>query len=114
MLPMHYHARAANFVVAVKGNTTTYMWAENGARLVTEDLGPGQATIFPRASVHMMVNTGAFSALSSPGFLYEMSFGPAVLPPLRREGARRASCLGEEVLVRARVGWCHSSRPGQK
>lgn len=60
MLPMHYHPRAANYVVAIHGNTTTYMYEENGARLVTEHLQPGQATIFPRASLHMMMNTGAF------------------------------------------------------
>lgn len=60
MLPMHYHARAANYVVAIHGNTTTYMYEENGARLVTEHLQPGQATIFPQASIHMMMNTGEF------------------------------------------------------
>ena len=36
MLPPHYHPRASNYVVAVTGNTTTYMYEENGARLVTE------------------------------------------------------------------------------
>jgi len=65
MLPPHYHPHAVNFVVAVLGNTTTYMYQENGARLVTEALTPGHATLFPRASMHMMVNTGA-SSLSFP------------------------------------------------
>jgi oxalate decarboxylase/phosphoglucose isomerase-like protein (cupin superfamily) len=60
MLPPHWHPNAVNFVVAVLGNTTTYMYQENGARLVTEVLTPGHATIFPRASMHMMMNTGAF------------------------------------------------------
>jgi hypothetical protein len=60
MLPPHYHPNAVNFVVAVLGNTTTYMYQETGARLVTEVLTPGHATIFPRASMHMMMNTGAF------------------------------------------------------
>lgn len=58
MLPPHFHPRAANYVVATQGNTTTYMWEENGARLVTEILTPGKGTIFPKASMHMMVNNG--------------------------------------------------------
>ncbi|KAK6388617.1 hypothetical protein LTR65_007773 [Meristemomyces frigidus] len=55
-LPPHYHPRATNYVVAVLGNTTTHMYEENGARLVTEILTPGKATIFPQASMHIMVN----------------------------------------------------------
>ena len=62
MLPPHYHPNAVNYVVAILGNTTTYMYQENGARLVTEVLTPGHATIFPRASMHMMMNTGTFDA----------------------------------------------------
>lgn len=58
MLPMHYHPRASNYVVAVHGNTTTYMYEENGARLVTQILLPGKGTIFPQGSMHMMVNNG--------------------------------------------------------
>lgn len=58
MLPPHYHPRASNYVVAILGNTTTYMFEENGARLVKEVLTPGKATIFPQGSMHMMVNTG--------------------------------------------------------
>jgi len=80
MLPPHYHPRASNYVVAVTGNTTTYMYEENGARLVTEVshsintntetwmvtklfqvLTPGKATIFPQGSMHMMVNNGRSS-----------------------------------------------------
>jgi hypothetical protein len=58
MLPPHYHPRATNFVVAVEGKTNTYMIEENGARLVSETLSPGQMTIFPAASLHTMQNTG--------------------------------------------------------
>lgn len=61
MLPPHFHPNAVNYVVAVSGNTTTYMYQENGARLVTQVLTPGHAAIFPRASMHMMMNTGTFS-----------------------------------------------------
>jgi hypothetical protein len=64
MLPPHLHARGTNYVVAVHGNTTTYMYEENGARLVTQVLTPGTATIFPQASMHMMMNTGMFFALA--------------------------------------------------
>jgi Cupin len=58
MLPPHLHPRAANAVVAMSGSTTTYMIQENGARMVTETLTPGQMTIFPRGSMHTMVNNG--------------------------------------------------------
>ncbi|TKA54559.1 hypothetical protein B0A49_12773, partial [Cryomyces minteri] len=62
MLPPHYHPRASNFVVAVQGTTDTYMIEENGARRVQETLTPGKMTIFPQASIHMMVNTGCENA----------------------------------------------------
>jgi hypothetical protein len=62
MLPPHLHARGTNFVVAMHGNTTTYMYEENGARLVTQVLTPGQATVFPQASMHMMMNTGKLAS----------------------------------------------------
>ena len=65
MLPPHLHARGTNYVVAIHGNTTTYMYEENGARLVTQVLTPGQATIFPQASMHMMMNTGTLLSASS-------------------------------------------------
>ncbi len=58
MLPPHYHPRASNYVVAIHGNTTTYMYEENGARLVTETLTPGMATIFPQASMHVSSAVG--------------------------------------------------------
>ena len=61
MLPPHWHPRASNYVVTVLCSVTTYMWEENGARLVTEKLTPGKMTIFPQGSMHMMVNTGESS-----------------------------------------------------
>ncbi|KIW11585.1 hypothetical protein PV08_10886 [Exophiala spinifera] len=57
MLAPHHH-RANNLVVAVSGTTNTYMYQENGARMVEQTLTPGMMTIFPRASVHTMYNTG--------------------------------------------------------
>lgn len=59
-LPPHYHPRASNYVVAVEGETDTIMIAENGARVVRATLTPGKMTIFPRASLHTMQNTGEF------------------------------------------------------
>ncbi|KAM3414110.1 Spherulin-1B [Cercospora zeina] len=56
MLPPHFHPRAANWVVAVKGNTTTWMQEENGAHTIVTCLTPGKATIFPAGSMHMMAN----------------------------------------------------------
>lgn len=58
MLPPHYHPRATNFVIAVAGTTNTWMFEENGARLVKETLTPGKMTIFPQGSVHAMQNLG--------------------------------------------------------
>lgn len=57
MLPPHEH-RENNVVIAIAGTTHTMMIQENGAGLVEQDLGPGQATIFPRASFHTMINYG--------------------------------------------------------
>jgi len=58
MLPPHLHPRATNFVVAVDGETQTWMVQENGAKVVTTTLTPGKMTIFPQGSVHSMQNTG--------------------------------------------------------
>lgn len=60
MLPPHFHPRATNFVVAVEGETQTYMVQENGAKVVTTNLTPGKMTIFPHGSVHSMQNMGMF------------------------------------------------------
>jgi oxalate decarboxylase/phosphoglucose isomerase-like protein (cupin superfamily) len=59
MLPAHYHPRATNMVMAITGNTTTWMVNENGVRTVTTTLTPGKMTIFPTGSIHCMQNNGA-------------------------------------------------------
>jgi oxalate decarboxylase/phosphoglucose isomerase-like protein (cupin superfamily) len=75
MLPPHFHPRGANFVVAISGNTTTYMYEENGAHAITEILTPMKATIFPQGSLHMMVNTGRSRHQSRPSnFTWAPSF----------------------------------------
>lgn len=58
MLPPHLHPRGTNVVVAVTGNTTSFMWNENGVRRVTANLTPGVVTVFPRGSLHAMQNNG--------------------------------------------------------
>lgn len=58
MLPPHLHPRAANFVTAITGNTTTWMIGENGVRTVETILTPMKMTIFPAGSVHAMQNHG--------------------------------------------------------
>ncbi|SMR56224.1 unnamed protein product [Zymoseptoria tritici ST99CH_3D1] len=70
ILPAHFHPRASNYVVSIEGNTTTYMYEENGAHTITAVLTKGKATIFPAGSMHTMVNNGCenaqlVSALSS-------------------------------------------------
>ncbi|KPI44539.1 Spherulin-1A [Cyphellophora attinorum] len=62
MLPPHLHPRATNYVVAISGETQTYMINENGARTVQATLTPGKMTIFPTASVHTMMNVGCENA----------------------------------------------------
>jgi quercetin dioxygenase-like cupin family protein len=58
MLPPHEHPRGTNLVTAVTGNTTSYMWNENGVGRVTVNLTPGIMTVFPRGSLHAMQNNG--------------------------------------------------------
>ncbi|KAF1963401.1 spherulin-1A [Byssothecium circinans] len=62
MLPPHYHPRATNVVLAISGNTTTYMWNENGVGLVRTELTEGKVTVFPKGSLHAMQNNGCENA----------------------------------------------------
>ncbi|KAF2687835.1 hypothetical protein K458DRAFT_360575 [Lentithecium fluviatile CBS 122367] len=50
MLPPHLHPRATNLVMGITGNTTSYMWNENGVRRVTVNLTPGVMTVFPKGT----------------------------------------------------------------
>lgn len=75
MLTPHFHARAVNWVVAISGNTTTYMYEENGAHTITTHLDFGKATLFPRGSVHAMVNEGMLSMPSVFDFIH--TIGPS-------------------------------------
>lgn len=64
MLPAHYHPRATNMVIAITGNTTTWMINENAVRTVSTTLTPGKMTIFPTGSIHAMQNNGVLYAWS--------------------------------------------------
>jgi hypothetical protein len=61
MLPPHAHPRATNLVVAIVGNTTSWMVEENGVENIKVDLLPGILTIFPRGSLHAMQNNGMWT-----------------------------------------------------
>jgi mannose-6-phosphate isomerase-like protein (cupin superfamily) len=65
MLSPHVHPRANNMVVAVSGQTKTFMRTENGANDIITTLTPGKATMFFSGSVHNMYNEGK-SPLSNP------------------------------------------------
>lgn len=56
MLPPHFHPRAANYVLAVAGETHTYAIEENDARIMATVLTPGKMTIFPQGAIHTMMN----------------------------------------------------------
>jgi hypothetical protein len=54
----HTHPRATEFNIAINGTLRTGMLAENNARVVTNMLQPGQATVFPRGAIHFEQNLG--------------------------------------------------------
>ena len=54
----HTHPRATEFNFAVNGTLRTGMLAENDARVVMNTINPGQATVFPRGSIHFEQNLG--------------------------------------------------------
>jgi hypothetical protein len=96
MLPPHEH-RDPNVVVGIQGTTHTMMVQENGVGLIEQDISPGQATIFPRGSLHTMFNSGSFllplylvTSHSPPNlvlthFLYRLHPQSTLqLPPRRR------------------------------
>lgn len=69
MLPPHFHQRADNAVVAITGNTTSWMIGENGVRTVRVDIIPFRVTIFPKGSLHVMQNNGELSRFGVRGEL---------------------------------------------
>ena len=100
MLPPHWHPRASNFVYAVHGTTATFMISENGAGVVKQTLTPGKMTIFPHASLHMMMNIGkSFPSLpisvpDSSSLLFHLLLAPTVPASslVRRSTIRLVSC----------------------
>ncbi|KAF9649044.1 RmlC-like cupin, partial [Thelephora ganbajun] len=54
----HYHPRATEFLYMLTGSELKVGFLlENGVRLVTNVLKPGQGAIFPKGSFHYQVNT---------------------------------------------------------
>jgi hypothetical protein len=64
MLAPHLHPRATNLVVAITGNTSTWMIGENGVKTVETVLSPMKMTLFPAGSIHAMQNNGTFYLLA--------------------------------------------------
>lgn len=62
MLPLHIHPRATNLSSLSPAQQRPVWMAENDAGTVHEILTPGGMTIFPQASVHMMMNLGCENA----------------------------------------------------
>ncbi|KIW02972.1 uncharacterized protein PV09_05633 [Verruconis gallopava] len=62
ILPPHEHPRADNIAIAIHGTTQTWMYNENGAELISTILTPGVMTVFPKGSVHSMMNMGCSNA----------------------------------------------------
>ena len=67
LLPAHFH-RKDNVVVAITGTTRTFMYPEDGGQTVEQYIAPGQMTLFPRMSLHTMVNEGKPHPLKSSSF----------------------------------------------
>jgi len=55
----HTHPRATEFLYVVDGSQLEVGFIEeNGARIVTNTISPGQGTIFPKGSIHFQQNLG--------------------------------------------------------
>jgi oxalate decarboxylase/phosphoglucose isomerase-like protein (cupin superfamily) len=55
----HTHPRAAEFLYVINGTGIQVGFIEeNGARYVTNNVMPGEATLFPKGSIHFQVNLG--------------------------------------------------------
>lgn len=108
-LPPHEH-RENNVIVGIQGTTQTMMVQENGAGVITQDIGPGQLTIFPRSSLHTMINHGTFSpsppTIPSTDFLNPRLHPqpPLQLPPRQRPRDRECPQQRDDVRARRRPG----------
>lgn len=67
----HIHPRATEFNFAVNGTLRTGMIQENGVRVVTNNVLPGQATVFPRGAIHFEQNLGCEPMLFIAAFSTE-------------------------------------------
>jgi hypothetical protein len=58
MLPPHYHPCANNMVIAMSGNTTTWVVNKNGVRLMSATFTSGKMIWFPFESICSVQNDG--------------------------------------------------------
>lgn len=68
MIQPHFHPRASEFAVVVKGRLVTNYIAETGAVMVENTLNTFQATLFPRGAIHASFNPDCTEAVSVSGF----------------------------------------------
>jgi len=55
----HTHPRATEFLYVISGTALEVGFVEeNGARYVNNTVFPGQATLFPKGSIHFQANLG--------------------------------------------------------
>ena len=64
----HTHPRAAEFNIAINGTLRAGMLEENGARFVTNNINPGQSTLFPRGAIHFEQNLGCETVMFVAAF----------------------------------------------
>lgn len=66
----HMHPRATEVAYAVNGTMQVGFLVENGARFVMNDVGPDQAVVFPRGSIHFEMNNGCGEYSISCGYVF--------------------------------------------
>ena len=64
----HTHPRATEFNYVVSGKFMTGMLQENGVRPIMGTVHEGQASLFPRGSIHFEVNLGCEPAVFVAAF----------------------------------------------
>jgi len=68
----HYHPRASEFLYMLTGTTLQAGFIlENGARLVTNILNPGQGFLYPKNAFHYQANLGCDPVTFVAGFNHE-------------------------------------------
>ncbi|GAB7363700.1 hypothetical protein MBLNU230_g4268t1 [Neophaeotheca triangularis] len=89
----HTHPRSSEINLIVQGKLATEFQAENGARVVTDELSKFQMTVFPQGALHTEFNPDCEDAVFVAGFASE---DPGVL-----QAAQSLFGLGEDVVKAA-------------